>query len=304
MPKVERHIIEASEIVSKLVSLSLASAQIRSLKVVQQHQILTMRPQLHFMILAHSGVGKSSLLDQIEKIEGSEVYTEITGPGLIGSVDRKMGNAVVSGAAWDNRGRLLILDEFRIGYKDNDAIHPLLQLMERGFYKKKIGLMSQTVDFKEPEGSPDPDYFFAVKDGELRLKTRFGAIMASMRDLENDMRSEIMALISRCIPFRWSATTEELSDIANGVQLFIPEKFKIKIVDVVISKKDYSKIKKYVDDIHLDQKIYLRTIGDCCRAFAVIGKHDDAVYDLICRLKIEAQAKHDDYVKKMQNLAI
>jgi hypothetical protein len=132
--------------------------------------------------------------------------------------------------------------------------------------------------------------FFKVKSGNIEVKTRFSCIIATMKDIRRAKEQIFQALISRCIPIRYEMSKEEIDQVLDGKKLISPENYDVKEV-VEISTEDYTHIKEVINEeiemgnVRNAKQVLGRTIGDCCRIFAVLGKHDEKLYRTILRLK-------------------
>lgn len=160
----------------------------------------------------------------------------------------------------------------------------MLQLFEDQHYSRKIA--SYSTELNEIED----DLFFKVKDGNIELKTRFVAIIATMKNINKAREYTFRALLSRTVPIRYEMSKEEIDQILDGKILFKKEEYNVK-PEVTIKTEDYNHIRKILDDeIHNSksksiEQILARTVGDCVRIFAVLGKHDDELYRDVLKLK-------------------
>lgn len=288
--KIKEDLSTSKGVISFFINACIASLKVKKLEVNEPNKKIELRPYFHFLFMAQFGSCKSTVLNEIAVQHNLMPYTSLTRAGLVGTVDQRTLQVIPAGA-WENRNKLLLIDEFKMQRKD-DVLDPLLQLMEGGTYKKKFGMFSAETNEEDPPKDPNC-LFFKVKQGEIKIKTRFAAIIATMRWLEYEKNPEVHALISRAIPFRWFVTSQELKNIALGNPVYITTNYKPKHNNAVIRKKDYLKIKDFVDNVGIDNRIYLRTIGDCCRMFNVLGKHNEGVYGLIARLKQDCIERHE-----------
>jgi hypothetical protein len=264
-----------------LVNISIATTKLEKLTVHEPHKIVELRPQTHLIIRGNIGSTKSTILSQISDEVKSPVYTSISTASLVGSIDKET-KQVIPGACWEVKNNLLILDEqsFNLSKStDTDLINALLQLTENQYYAKKIARYAS--DIKEKK----KDLYFVVKSGTIKTKTRFAMLMATMHPLTK-VHSDIMrALISRCIVYDFELTREQLRDIARGRTLYEHTEIEPPEKKAVIKLKDYEYIEEFVFNYNVGKSNYLRTIGELCRVFALFGKHNDKLYNLICALK-------------------
>lgn len=269
-------------LLGRLVNLAASSVKIRRLILQEQFREQPIRPQLHLFISAPFGQMKSTLLGQIAQAYPAKIYTHLTFPSLIGSIDRST-KQIIPAAAWECRNRLMLLDEFT---KTRPSLvhETLLQLMENQHYSRKISVYS--ADKHEEDG----DLFFKVKQGNIELKTRFALIFATMKNIRKAREYTFKALLSRTIPIRYEMTKSELDQVLDGKLLFKKEEYKVE-PEVTIKTQDYTHIRNVLDGavkglrLRRVEEIYARTVGDCCRIFAVLGEHDDELYRDVLRLK-------------------
>ena len=274
--------MDTGELISKMAYLCYSSSFIRTITITQEKGQKALRGNMHLFLRADSGNFKSTILTELGDYFKVDRIELITSAGLVGTIDKNM-NAI-PGECWRVRNKLLLLDEFNVE-GDNNCIQPLLPLLEDQMFKKSIGRM--VIDMTEK----DKDLFFQVKKGELKVKTRFSCVICSMKKIEKNRSINLNALLSRCIVIPYELRDDEIRDIMNGHKLLNIEKCQFKKpFDVHISREDYKKIMDAVDSypgLNV-KKQYARTIGDCCRAFAVLGKHDFGVYFMITKLHQEA----------------
>ncbi|MEO0303947.1 MAG: hypothetical protein ABIM64_01665 [candidate division WOR-3 bacterium] len=268
-----------SEIISHLSFLSYSSSKIRSVIIEQDEGKKKIRGNIHFFLRANTGSFKSSILRELAQNFHVDVIEMITQAGLVGTIDKNMN--VIPGEAWNSRNKILLLDEFNLE-GNSSCISPLLSLLEDQTYKKVVGRFA--LEKKERDG----DLFFEVKAGELKMKTRFSCIICSMRKIEKNRSMNIEALLSRCVVYSYDLSYEEMNEILLGKKILKIEKTHLNsLTDVVISNSDYHHILEIVRSYPgFDYKRqYARTVCDCCRAFAVLRKHDEKTYNLLTMLR-------------------
>jgi len=274
--------MNTTEIISKMAFLSYSSAFVKSLTIEEPEGDYCTRGVIHLFLRAETGSVKTTILSEISRNFKSKIVPDITSPGLVGTIDKNQN--VIPGACWESRKSLLLLDEFSTNGNSNcvDALLPLLDPQE---YSKRFGRSAM------PKKEKDGNLFFNVDSGKMDIKTRFSCIIASMKDMHKSRSKAVEALVSRCITIKYALTEDELEAILDGKKLMKFDKCGIKkSYDARISLSDYKEIRDCVKSYPgLDkQKHYLRTVGDCCRAFAVLGKHDPQVYFMITKLHQEA----------------
>lgn len=265
-----------------LLNLVDYSTNIRSIIIKEKYRDFNLRPQMHLILCGISGTTKSTVITQIGRKKKIMPLTSITAASLVGSIDKET-KQVLSGFAWKRRNSIILLDEISFNLlspKDKNVLDVLLQLMENQEYSKGISM------FSSPFQEKDDDLFFIAEKGQIDVKTRIAFIIGTMHDLFKTQSLQIIALVSRSIPFSLEMSSDEVKSIADGKRIYIDLKFTPKR-DVIISVKDYERIRAFADNHDCHKDIYLRTIGDMCRAFAVMGEHDDSIYNMIIALKNE-----------------
>lgn|SRR3990167_3002862 len=269
-----------AELISLFVNMSVASARIRRLTLHEKHGTHNLRPQINLLLASAIGSCKSTILSQITRENKlPEPFPDISFPGLVGSIDHNRGD-VVPAAAWEFRNKILCIDEFNYK-KDRTVTKALLQIMEGQTYTRKLARHSVPMEMK------DKDLFFRVKDGTIELKTRLATIIGTMyvqNFIKHPQGEDMHALLSRTIPVYFTLQQDELYQIADGKILYRYKKFNPP-QEIDIKRKDYNKIVDYVKSQGMSHELFLRTIGDCCRARAVLGRHDEEIYRLIAVCK-------------------
>jgi hypothetical protein len=265
-----------------LVNLCVYSTRVHSLIIKQRHGDFNLRPQVHVIIHGISGTTKSTIIKQVGVKTGVIPLTHITSASLVGGIDKETKQTQV-GLAWVRRNNVIPLDEVSFNMnstRDKDVLDALLQIMENQEYSKRISMFISPV--KEIEG----DLFFIAEKGQIDVKTRVSFILGTMFDMYNIRSLQLIALISRCVPFDLEMNQEDIDNISQGKKIYTDMDFRPK-KKVIIPLKDYERILAYAKNYNCHKDIFLRTIGDMCRAYAVMGEHDDAVYNLIIFLKNE-----------------
>ena len=272
---------------SFLVNTALASARIKTLKVEEKERIFKMRPSLHIILRSPIGQLKSTIMDEIGEKRGIEVITEISRAGMVGAIDSKS-MQFIPGAAWSCRNSLLLLDEFTFGRK-KEGWEAFLQLLESQHWGKRIGL------FTADQNEKDEDLHVKISRGRIDMKTRFACIVATMKRLDLQMGQGFRAFISRCVPYHFDLDEDDLVSIAQGASLYRGKDFRPQR-DVVIDNKIYSRIVKLakfeLSKCHIPKirkELYLRSVGDICRTYAVHGRNDKSYMRNLIRWKVEAQ---------------
>lgn len=267
---------KVSKELSFIINASLRSAKVKRLVLEEPHVEYSSRPVLHVLLRAPVGQAKSTIMSQIGAAVNSKVITEVSRAGLVGSLDGKT-MQIIHGAAWECRNNLLLLDEFTFG-KKQEGWEVFLQLLEAQMWSKRIGIYSSDSE------TVDGDLYYNVKKGAIDVKTRFACIIATMKDFRFYRGQNFRALVTRCVPYNFDLTEEDISRILNGELLFKLDK-KIEkepfVDEVRIDQQKYLKIKRYVmnklkvecKDENTRKEIIMRTVGDCCRFYAATGNN-------------------------------
>jgi hypothetical protein len=201
---------------------------------------------------------------------------------MIGSIDRITGR-LIPGLVWETRKKPLLLDEFRTGERgDAGAIDVLLGALESGHYKRRIAVQCQP--FEEKDGS----LYYRARNGEIEVHTSFPCIIATMKKLEMSRSDKVEALVSRCIPIKYELPDDVVDAALQGARLYHPDRLKSP-QNAVISKRDYRVIVSIASKLRTHhsklRENYARVVGDLCRIFTILGRHDEELYRLVCFLK-------------------
>jgi energy-coupling factor transporter ATP-binding protein EcfA2 len=278
--------------ISQLVSLTLAGAKVKSLTIQERDVEFGIRPQIHLLLRANTGSLKSTILNEVYRLLRSNGFQnvvkldEITRPGLVGTIDgRSM--QYVDGAAWIYRNGVILFDEFKFKRKSEDWI-AFLKLLEDQEYGRKIGTISS--DRREADG----DLYLIVSKGEIRMKTRFSAIIATMKRFETTASDYFKAFVNRCIPYEYNFTIQEIKDILMGGNLLKLKEFKVKD-NIYVDRRRYSRILNFVEEnITKDivgQEIFARVVNDIVRVYAIIGRFDKDLFKKIIEWKADAYGR-------------
>jgi hypothetical protein len=201
---------------------------------------------------------------------------------MIGSIDRTTGQ-VIPGVVWEARKKPLLLDEFRSGERgDAGAIDVLLGVLESGHYKRRIAVPCQA--FEDTDGS----LYYRFRNGEIEVQTRFPCIIATMRNLDMSRSDKVRALVTRCLPIRYDLPDDVVDAALQGSRLYYPDELSPP-KDVVVKQRDYRAVIRIASKIRAANREfrnnYSRAVGDLCRIFAVLGRHDFELYRLVCYLR-------------------
>ena len=260
---------------NKILNIVIASSKINSLQINNKK----IRPQLHCIIYGGLGGAKSEILLEVGRNINNVPTLSFSKANLYGSVDKVTGIHMPP-MLWDCRNSCLLLDDFIFNsrnYKSMEIMQSLLPLLENPRIVKRVGYRCNEVNEK------DNDLHLKVKNGVIDCKTRFSLIMNTMTDLRRMSSDYINAFVSRCIVIPHYPTLDDLKRLARNGTFYEFSKLNTK-KDVIINNKNYNKILEFVECNMRGSDSYLRTIGDCCRIFAVLGRHNEEIYKIIIKL--------------------
>lgn len=263
-------------LINRLVSLAIASAKIKTIEIQQKKRVWKgLYPPISLYIYAGYGSLKTTLLEEIEKKTGEGTIKKCTAAGLVGSIDD--GRGLIS-PVWDHRGKVMAIDEFNVkGESGTETKQAILDIIEKGKYRKNIGrAVKNNVNIK------DENLFFRIKEGGISFKTRCGAVICTM--VKHTADTFHMALLSRCIPLSYSIDDPEMIFTGEIEWKIVNHKVK---EHVKISLKDWEYIYRFSMDHSINDKI--RTASMLARVYAVLGKHDDELYGIICALRNDVE---------------
>jgi len=263
--------------ISVLINLTIASLQIKSIKTPYRD---LKRTNLHILIYGKVGSTKSSILYKVAEILKGDVMKGLTKANLLGTVDKNT-KEVIAPTIWDCRHNFLFIDEYYLNHRDaigRELLNELLSIMENPFYTKKISYSSQGFDKK------DKGLYCKIKDKNITIKTKFGLFLNTMMNINSTQIHEFKALKTRCLCVPMYFDRKILQKIAHGMNLYKYEKLKTKRINCTVSDKIYSQIEDMVYNSKVDDESYLRKIEDLCRIYAVLGKIDEDIFNLVLSL--------------------
>lgn len=275
------------KIIGDLVSLSIASAKIEKIKIIQKKGVYEkLYPPINLYLFATASSLKSTILNQVAEVTGHEPYKQVTAAILMGSLRKDEGKSLMS-PAWICKESVMCLDEFNVdGPSGHSTKQALLDIMEFGKVKRAMA-----VGVDKPLMIKDKDLYYKVVGAEIEFKTRVSTIIATMRQHSRDIFQQ--ALISRCVPIAYNVDNVDL--IFEGNTTLKITKHKVK-KNVTIKKKDWETIYMFAKKwIPQDPTLVVRTAGILAKVFAVKGKHDYNMYKIICALKINIGEVMHDY---------
>jgi len=269
-----------SEQLSRIVNIVLASSKLKEIHLPH----MTIRANLHLLIWGDVGIGKSTILKEIGENMDVESVRGLTPAVMLGAVDKSTGE-FLEPITWTYRNKVILLDEYHIekfDKKGREVLNEMLKLMEHPRYIKKVGYRCNEIEEVED------DLYLRVKSGKIACNTRFSMVIDTMMNITKKKQlKEIEALASRCLTIYLAFSFEELRKIAMGKVIYSYSHIKLKKDIVKINKKTYAKIESYAGARKNNKSRYFRLLGDLCRIYAVIGKIDHELFNLICDLSEE-----------------
>ena len=264
-----------SEEISLIINIALASRKIKKLTV--KHKEL--RPNIHLILFGRIGSTKSSILYDVSKKINTPVVTGLTTANLYGILDKE--GELIPPTIWECKENFLMIDEYHLDThngKQRDLLNSLLSVMENPEYTKKVSYRARP--FKQKSNN----LFCKIEKGRLMVKTRFSLFLNTMMPITTSSTVELQALCSRCLCVPIYPDEKVMKEIARGKHLYLFEDLQVQKEKVEISKEEYDAILSFVERDTINLQGYLRKIGDLCRAYAVIGKLDENVFNTILKL--------------------
>lgn len=276
-----------------LISLAKNSVKIAQISIEEDDGMHNLRPQMHIMLRSSTGSLKSTILRFIQVASNGFFVDSTTAPGMVGTID-KTTFQMIPGASWKGRNNILLFDEFNFRRKTTDSV-VFLKLLEDQTYVKRFGLFSSAQELK------DKDLYFRVDKGLVEVKTRFSAVIATMRRFEYFSSANFKALVNRCIPYEYSFNLDELDYLISKTKLFTVSRYKTKD-SYIVKNRDYKRIKKAVKKLMPDNDVgkenFTRAVGDAVRAHCIMGNCKKSYIEKICKWKIDTYSKIGKYYEK------
>jgi len=229
---------------------------------------IMIRPQAHACICGDVGQGKSTILRNMAAEMQLPVIGSFTKAGLLGTINRE--GQGISPLIWDYRKQPIFIDEFFMS-ATKDAIdfnNCLLSVLEERGFTRKLGYSIK--DFEEKDET-DSTLYYRTKSSNIQVKSRFSFIFSTMQNyFKTDLSMQKRALITRVILLPLHPTQAELrrmieGEIAYKHKAYAPEE------NCRISKAIHRKIIDLVIGMQVRKDSQLRTIGDLCRLYSVVG---------------------------------
>ena len=294
-----------------LYNISLVSSECTgsiTVKRRKSEEDLLLRPTLHITQITPFGKVKSELARRLE------IYCEArrhpflymcnaTAAAIAGSVDED--HKVVVPLNYHAINGTVVIDEFKtVRHETNDAVGACLSILENERSQRAMARLPN-VNRRSRKGSPVE---FEVADGKVIFKgLRSNWIFLTSRDLNKARSTWVDMLVSRTVPVYYDPTLEELKAIDDDPSLlFQPLDLNVPQLNP-IDNATYLRIRDHVERQFAEQNIpdnyYLRTIGDCVRAYVFQGyKFDEDLFNyIIGQKKLFAQnVAINEYLAKAQ----
>lgn len=262
-----------------LSNISASSINIQKIVVnPPEGNAFEIRPTFHLTLSSPPHNYKTTIMKNLVKFYGGKIYDNITSPALRGTIDTKT-REVVNSIAWESSGQLLVIDEFKPD-RHGDIYSPVLKLMEDEEYRFALGHKSQSTrpKHKTTRGFQSE---YQVKNNSINIKARSVYIFGTMHSLSFFKKTiQGKALADRNGVFIEYEIHDSLRHAINRgeIQPFRYIDYGVR-AKVIISREDYEIIDNYA--FEHSEKYNSRLLMNLLRMFAVIGKHDFHLYDLV-----------------------
>lgn len=257
----------------KLINIAVATSNIKEINT----PTFKLRPSLHTIICGRIGSMKSTILLELCRQMKTTPYFNLTPANLLGTIDKQTGETLLP-ATWECRNSILPIDELDFdchSTSSHNALTALLSVLESPNYQKKMGYRSNNFS-KKSKG-----LYCIVKDGTISVKTRFVFIASTMMELHKKQRMiELKALKTRCLILPYYPTITDLRNTIDGKLEFKYKKYTVPEI-VNIDKETFKAIADLVEESNISKEQYVRTIGDLCRAYAVVGFDKRIFYNIL-----------------------
>ena len=161
--------------------------------------------QIHSMIIAPFGLGKSSLAEDVPR---SHLLYKYSLPSMVGTINKD--GDIIESELFNCKKKLLIIDE---GHRmDNSARDALLNLLSNGYYSRSLGFKIKGIT--KSIGSIKSG--FMVKPSKTRSGFELWAQFSCVYLCEWLPKRLHKAFLSRFIPFIISADFEDIYGFARG----------------------------------------------------------------------------------------
>jgi hypothetical protein len=278
----------------KLLNVACHTPRIEELTIQRKNkETFQIKPTIHIVLSQPYGTFKTTLYSILSGSYGYKehpfVYvSKVTAAGIQGSIDQKS-REVVCPLPYEAKHGTLFIDEFNPKPEEaRDVTNAFLEFLEYETVNKRIG-------YKVKKDTVDEARQFSVQGGFLKYwGLRENVIIATMRNIRKSHETFYRAFLSRCVPIvvQWKIKDMKAID-DDPSKLFKRICFDVKPKRFV-PFEDYKQIRDFVDKYEGYLKVgdYFRTVNDCVRAFAVIGRHDFDLYEYICLCRIYSALRY------------
>ena len=290
--KAKKRLKSTIEDIKWLISLAKNSVKIREILIKEEDGEHKIRPQCHIILRSSTGSLKSTILRFVQLASKGYFVDSTTAPGMVGTIDKQTFQ-MIPGAAWEGRNNILLFDEFNFRRKTTDYV-VFLKLLEDQRYVKRFGLFSSAQKLK------DKDLYFRADKGVVEVKTRFSAVIATMRKFEYYSSANFKALVNRCIPYEYSLDLDEMDYLISRTKLFSISRYKTKekyVVDYRTYKRLKKAVKKLMPNDDIGRENFTRAVGDVVRAYCIMGKCNNKHIKKICNWKLDVYSRIGKYYK-------
>jgi hypothetical protein len=272
-----------------LHNLACYSSEVKTIDVYRKNGevIPHFRPTIHQFLICVSGLKKSSLmtaiLDAFQSKEHPTLYVTSPSPsGIMGTIEKDLKDIVPPLAYMY---RTLLIDEFNVDpITRSELISAFLPILENEISSRKLGIKT----LKKLESQLQDREDMMVRNGVLQFSNlRCNHIFATMKNIRKNRSDFYNALLSRTIPILMDWTRQDLITLDDNPDLHFHKIDLSFEKNLTVEYLDYVRIRDFVASFtSLHKSCFLRTINDCVRCFAILGKHDLDLYDYIIRSRM------------------
>jgi hypothetical protein len=225
----------------------------------------------------------TAILDAFQSKEHPTLYVTSPSPsGIMGTIEKDLKDIVPPLAYMY---RTLLIDEFNVDpITRSELISAFLPILENEISSRKLGIKTM----KKLESQLKDKEDVIVKNGILQFSNlRCNHVFATMKNIKKNQSPFYAALLGRTIPVLMDWTRQDLITLDDNPELHF---YKIDLEfdrNLKVEYGDYVKIRDFVDSYtSLHKSCFLRTVNDCVRCFAILGKYDFDLYDYIVRSRM------------------
>lgn len=263
----------------ELYNVCLSTRKIISLKVPH----MSIRPQMHILIVGLPGCGKSTILYDSCTALKTTPFPNFSTSVLLGSVDKESKQLMMP-VTYAQRNSILGFDEVTFIKDRTGAMYTLISLLEQMEYRRPFPYKC----FDKKRYEDDGTHFFVDEDNYINVKSRFCCVMTTMSNMFYHKASTLKTAVKgRFLLLPIFPSSDELAQMSQGKLTY---RFKDYNVPrrCTINRPTYRRLCGYVNDfLHrgaLEPSLYLRTIGDICRLYSVVG-FNKRIFDMHMRVR-------------------